>query len=232
MNKILLYLKNVLIFILVFLTIKTYIDFTQYHLIYLILLVIYVFISLKDLFKKKNINDDIIYNILSILILLISIMIFTRVLYDDGFISNSSYYLNKLVEVTGNGLDIVKNNTDIHKYYYLSQNMFFLIPMILLLFIYRQLNIVKTKKEYFINTIILLITSILSLLPTMASIKHLDKEFSIIYLIGLLILTLMIIVRKKEGKYLEHKYIYYVTLSLFIIGIIVSTLSIIIKVMI
>ena len=232
MNKILLWLKNILMFILVGLIIKTYIDFNQYYLIYFTLMVLYVFISLKDLFKKKNINDNILYNVISILVLLISIIIFARVLYDDGFIYNSEYYLNKLVEVTGKSLDVIKSQTKIYQLSYLGQNMFFLVLMLLLLFIYRQLNVIKTKKEHFINTIFLLITSILSLLPIIEIIKKLDKEFSIIYLIGLLILTSMIVVRKKEGKYLEHKYIYYATLSLFIIGIIVSTLSIIIKVMI
>ena len=225
MNKLLLWIKNVLMFVLAILIVKTYVTLNQNYLLYFTLFIIYVYISLMDLYKNKNINKNTLYNILSILVLLISIFIFVRVLYDDGFIYNSNYYLNKLIEVTGNSLDTVKMETKMYLIYYLRQNVFFLSVLMSLLFIYRQLNITKTKKEHFINTIIIFITSILSLLPIIEIIKKWDREFYIIYIIGILILLGIVLVRKKQNKYFEHGIIFYITVLLFILDILVSTIG-------
>lgn len=127
MNKIIFYLKNLLMILIMFLYIMCFKRFNQslegYNLkiscfCLIALLITLIFLSILD-FKQKN--RHMVYNLLFIFIELLLIFVFLRTLYDPNFILNGMW-------------------EGIFNIAYLLQNMKYFIVMLIALIIYRKIN--------------------------------------------------------------------------------------------
>jgi len=163
MNKLLVIIKNLLLALNIVLFVmfcnKIYFQ-TLMMFIYAVLLIFTTLVSLKDLIQKNDAGNK--YNFLYILLLLITNFIILRSLFDTNFIYNSSYHMNIL-----NSLEYY-DDFKIINFMYIYQNLPYFIFMLILLIIYRELNIKERKKSnYSLISIICLIVSIFTIIPTL-----------------------------------------------------------------
>ena len=93
------------------------------HIFYLLLLIILFITTVKDLLKKNTINQNKTYQIISILVFLITIVILYRISYDKTMFYNKyiDYYREFAMED-------------------LKQNLIYFNTMFIVLLIYRKLN--------------------------------------------------------------------------------------------
>ena len=94
------------------------------HIFYLLLLIILFATTIEDLLKRNTINQNKTYQIISILIFLITIFILYRTLYDKSLFFNIKEY-------------------EYFEYYsmeFLKQNLIYFNVMLVVLLIYRKLN--------------------------------------------------------------------------------------------
>ena len=93
------------------------------HIFYLLLLIIIFITTIKDLLKRNTINQNKTYQIISILVFLITIVILYRISYDKTMFYNKyiDYYREFAMED-------------------LKQNLIYFNTMFIVLLIYRKLN--------------------------------------------------------------------------------------------
>ena len=93
------------------------------HIFYLLLLIILFITTIKDLLKRNTINQNKTYQIISILVFLITIVILYRISYDKTMFYNKyiDYYREFAMED-------------------LKQNLIYFNTMLITLLIYRKLN--------------------------------------------------------------------------------------------
>lgn len=110
------------------------------HAIYLLLLWVVLFVTVKDIIKKNKINNSKIYHILSILIFLTMNIILFRVLFDSHFFFNNVDLINKYENYSKVVGGYATNFSEYAKWY-LKQNMIYFNVMFVLMFIYRRINL-------------------------------------------------------------------------------------------
>ena len=191
MHRIIRYILTLLLTLLVILyTIKNSIT-GQSYFVFLSIYVLYILLNIKDIIKKNAINQNKKYNMLQIIVLLIMILIFARTLYDPTFIVNSQKNLVQLKKIGIEYLDEVQYQP----IFYLSQNMIYFIGLILLLLIYRKINMEKQESKYNSITISCLIISIISIIPSLqclsGDINHFKYLAFTIILLGIEIYRLI-----------------------------------------
>ena len=93
------------------------------HIFYLLLLIVFFATTIKDLLKKNTINQNKTYQIISILVFIITIFILFRTLFDKLLLFN-----------------IKENEFEYYSMDFLKQNMIYFNTMLITLLIYRKLN--------------------------------------------------------------------------------------------
>ena len=93
------------------------------HIFYLLLLIILFITTIKDLLKRNTINQNETYQIISILVFIITIFILFRTLFDKLLLFN-----------------IKENEFEYYSMDFLKQNMIYFNTMLISLLIYRKLN--------------------------------------------------------------------------------------------
>ena len=93
------------------------------HIFYLLLLIILFITTIKDLLKRNTINQNKTYQIISILVFIITIFILYRTLYDKSLFFNIKEY-----------------KLEYYSMDFLKQNMIYFNTMLVVLLIYRKLN--------------------------------------------------------------------------------------------
>lgn len=93
------------------------------HIFYLLLLIILFITTIKDLLKKNTINQNKTYQIISILVFIITIFILYRNLYDKSLFFNIKEY-----------------KFEYYSTEFLKQNLIYFNTMFIVLLIYRKLN--------------------------------------------------------------------------------------------
>ena len=93
------------------------------HIFYLLLLIILFATTIKDLLKRNTINQNKTYQIISILVFIITIFILFRTLFDKLLLFN-----------------IKENEFEYYSMDFLKQNMIYFNTMLITLLIYRKLN--------------------------------------------------------------------------------------------
>ena len=93
------------------------------HIFYLLLLIILFITTIKDLLKRNTINQNKTYQIISILVFLITIVILYRISYDKTMFYNK--YIDYYREIAMEDL---------------KQNLIYFNTMFIVLLIYRKLN--------------------------------------------------------------------------------------------
>ena len=207
MNKKMNILKIIMALILLFLNIKclSIYGLSSFSiLVYLILLLILLLLFINDLLKKITINKT--YDILFIIVEVIICFILFRTLYDPSFIYNSSNIISELhnYHFGSNLYDIQYINL-----MYLNQNSWYLIILIILVLIYRKINLPKTVSKYHIISIICFIISICTTIP---SLEYLLGNYNniIFYLIFNIILVIIEIYRLIKDNYVKKEWIFFI----------------------
>ena len=93
------------------------------HIFYLLLLIILFITTIKDLLKRNTINQNKTYQIISILVFIITIFILYRNLYDKSLFFNIKEY-----------------KFEYYSMEFLKQNLIYFNTMFIVLLIYRKLN--------------------------------------------------------------------------------------------
>ena len=126
---------------------KIKINTYTYIIIFLILFeIIYVFIAIKDYIKKENINKNLLYLILSIIVLVITNFIYIRLLYDKNFIYNDAISYGKIISYAKQN-PYYYNKEIFINVVYLEQNVIYLISLFIPLIIYRKINLKEIDKN-------------------------------------------------------------------------------------
>ena len=223
MNKILLWIKNILSLIVLSLVISYIFKFNMTSLFFVILYIIYLVLNIKDIFKKDKIIYNNTYNIISILNLLLIGFVFLRTFIDQGFIYNSSEYALYLDSIGNNITHIDQAMTIIIDY--INQNMVWLIISLLLILTYRYLNNDHKIKEHYSTTLLLFVISIISIVFSIYTLliintRYLDASFAAIYLFMTLCLIGINIYRYIQGKYKGKIWMIISIIALHLIGLI------------
>ena len=224
MNKILFWIKNVLSVLVLTLIVTYSFKFIFNNIIFISLYVIFLIVTLKDVIKKDKINNDKLYNIISILVLFIISFVYLRVFYDPGFVHNSSYHMNIMNSYAN---EIIYMATT-----YIDQNMLWFNISLVLLLLYRFINYTRIKKEYISTSVVLMIISIISIIPSIYTLtlidigkRYLDASFSACYLFITLILVGIEVFRFIQGKYKDKMKIFWITIGFHLFGIICSAIQ-------
>jgi len=117
------------------------------HILYLFLLLIIIILSIKDLIKKNLINKSHTYNIVCILVYLIISFILIRAMYDSHIICNDTKLINEYLRI--NNLIYNRSNTGAFleiRGFYLQQNFIYFNIMLILLLVFRKINLKNKKK--------------------------------------------------------------------------------------
>ena len=223
MNKILFWIKNILSILVLTLIVTYSFKFIFDNIIFIFLYAVFIIVTLKDLIKKDKINNDKLYNIISILVLFIISFVYLRVFFDSGFIHNSSYYMNIMNDYRG---EIMYMATT-----YVNQNMLWFDISLVLLLLYRFIN-KEGKREHLSTSLVLMIISIISIIPSIYTLtlinvgkRYLDASFSAGYLFITLILVGIAIFRFIQGKYKDKMKIFWITIGFHLFGIICSAIQ-------
>lgn len=200
-------LKIIMALILLFLNIKclSIYGLSSFSiLVYLILLLILLLLFINDLLKKITINKT--YDILFIIVEIIICFILFRTLYDPSFIYNSSNIINELhnYHFGSNLYDIQYINL-----MYLNQNSWYLIILIILVLIYRKINLPKTVSKYHIISIICFIISICTTIPSLENLFG-NSNNIIFYLIFNIILVIIEIYRLIKDNHVKKEWILFI----------------------
>ena len=162
MSKIIRYILTLILTTLITIyTIKNNIT-GQSYFVFLSIYLLYIVLNIKDIIKNNKIDKDKKYNIIQIVMLSIMILIFLRTLYDPSFIYNSSKYIGILKELEQGYLEESRDQTIL----YLLQNIPYFIGLLILLLIYRKINMEYQESKYNSITLTILLLSIISIIPT------------------------------------------------------------------
>ena len=93
------------------------------HIFYLLLLIILFATTIKDLLKRNTINQNKTYQLISILVFIITIFILFRTLFDKLLLFN-----------------IKENKFEYYSMEFLKQNLIYFNTMFIVLLIYRKIN--------------------------------------------------------------------------------------------
>ncbi len=115
------------------------------HTIYLLFLCIMLFVMIKDIIKKNKINNNKTYHIISILIFLIMSVILFRIMFDSHLFFNNAGLISEYERYSELSGSYARDFT-LYAKLYLKQNMIYFNGMLILLFIYRKINLnIKTN---------------------------------------------------------------------------------------
>lgn len=227
MNKTLLIIKNILLFLLVALTVKYTIVFNVIgfeNTIFLVLLFIFLWLDIVDTYKKRDISLNKTYNIISIVMLLIMIFVFIRALYDQNFLYNANKYKDLLVKNSIISLDdVIYYNIS-----YLFQNLRSFILMLTLILIYRKINIGKINIKYHWLSVTCFFLSILSV-PLSLSILS-STQLEIVYILFTIALIVVEFYRLFKDNYKYRNWPIFVSFIFNTLAVISIVINIIINV--
>jgi len=153
MSKVLSILKFVCLIILItlnFVAFKSGISMLGWnHVFYLILLGLFLLVTIGDFIKKNGINNNKRYNILCIVVFVMSSAIFLRALFDPHFTYNNHDFMSKLDSYYYElyKLEDITYEDYFFPIFYISQNINYFIGLFFLLYIYRFINKDKIKKK-------------------------------------------------------------------------------------
>ena len=222
MSRIIRYVLTLILTILITIyTLKNGIEGMN-NLIFLGIYILYITLSIKDIIKNNKIKENKKYNTLQIIALAIMILVFIRTLYDPSFIYNSKY-LEQLKQIE-NGIYV--ENAQYETKLYLLQNINYFIGLLILLLIYRKINMEYQESKYNSITLTTLIISIISIIPSFQCLSGDINPFK--YLIFTLILISIEIYRliRDNNKYIEWPiYISWLFNMYALISIIVNILT-------
>lgn len=144
MNRIIIIIKNIFLFLVSFLMFKYIIAFDVVGIdfvIYALVFLGYLFVAIKDYVQKNKIRYNKNYNILIIITLFIISFIFIRTLYDTSFIYNDNNCIKLINDNYPNNsyIDEIKYDSML----YLYQNLIYFILLFIMIFIYRRVNMEK-----------------------------------------------------------------------------------------
>ena len=226
MHKTLASIKNLLLTILIFLSIKyitIYHDFINLeYIIFLTLFTSILILTIKDYIKKNKNEKDKTYLIIQITSLAIITFIFIRTLYDKSFIYNSKEYVEEYIKTNSTEVDVLKQ----YNVLYLYQNMIYFIILLSLSLLYRKINTEKKESKYNSITLICMSLSIISTIPSLQCLTEDINPFK--YLIFTVIIVLIEIYRliKDNNKYREWPiYVSWIFNMFAIISIIVNIIK-------
>ena len=212
MNKILNIIKNIFLIISLILTtiyLKEFHITSIYFLTYLVFILLFTYISIKDLLKKNKTSNR--YNILCIIVLLLISFIFYRTLYDNSLIYNSSYYMDLIKQNVTNYNDI-KDNLKYQVSCYLEQNTICFIILLLSLILYRKIDINKKENsKYSLISLICLILSVISIIPTINIPSNNNIYEIILYLLFTITLIIVEIISLIKNNHKKREWIIYIS---------------------
>lgn len=223
MHKTLEIIKNILLTLLTILILKYIIIFNNFvtlgYILFLTLFSIILIITIKDYMKKNKVQKDKTYLIIQIISFSIISLILIRTLYDKSFIYNSKQYKEQFLINHPNEIDTLKQ----YNVLYLYQNMIYFITLLSLILIYRKINMNKQQSKYNTITLICMLLSIISIIP---SLQCLTGDINPIkYLLLTLILIGVGVYRLIKDNHIKREWPIYVSwlFNLFaIISIIVN----------
>lgn len=167
MHKTLEIIKNILLTLLTILILKYIIIFNNFvtlgYILFLTLFSIILIITIKDYMKKNKVQKDKTYLIIQIISFSIISLILIRTLYDKSFIYNSKQYKEQFLINHPNEIDTLKQ----YNVLYLYQNMIYFITLLSLTLIYRKINMNKQESKYNTITLICMLLSIISIIPSL-----------------------------------------------------------------
>ncbi len=114
------------------------------HAIYLFIMCIILFAMIKDIIKKNIINNNKTYHVISILIFLVMGVVLFRTMFDYRFFFNNTDLISeyeKISKISGS----YAGNFSAYAKLYLKQNMIYFNGMLVLLFIYRKINLSNNR---------------------------------------------------------------------------------------
>lgn len=191
----------------------------QSYFIFLAIYLLYIILNVKDIIKKNQIDKKKKYNTIQILSLLIMIFIFIRTLYDPSFLINSTKYLEQIKELGNEYLDSAQYQT----IFYLLQNMPYFIGLLVLLLIYRKINMERQETKYNTITIATLILSIISIIPTLNCFSgDINPYKYLIFTIVILGIEIFYLIKDNHKKYEWPIYVSWLFNLLAIISIIIN----------
>lgn len=223
MNKIIKYFLTIILTLLIIkYTIINSITGINYF-IFLAVYLLYLILNIKDIIKNTKINENKKYTILQIIVLIIMNLVFIRTLYDPSFIYNSKY-LETLKQIESG---TYVENTQYQTILYLLQNINYFIGLLLLLLIYRKINMEKQDSKYNTITLICMILSIISIIPSLQCLTGDINLFK--YLIFTLILIGVEIYRLIKDNHKRIEWPIYVSWLFNMFAIISILINIILK---
>ncbi len=209
MHKTLEIIKNILLTLLTILILKYIIIFNNFvtlgYILFLTLFSIILIITIKDYMKKNKVQKDKTYLIIQIISFSIISLILIRTLYDKSFIYNSKQYKEQFLINHPNEIDTLKQ----YNVLYLYQNMIYFITLLSLTLIYRKINMNKQKSKYNTITLICMLLSIISIIP---SLQCLTGDINPIkYLVLTLILIGVGVYRLIKDNHIKREWPIYVS---------------------
>ena len=223
MNKILEIIKNIILTLLTLLIIKYTMIYNDYialgYILFFALFSLTLITTIKDYIKKEKIQKNKPYLIIQITIYTIILFIFIRTLYDKSFIYNSKQHVEEYLKIYPTEIDLLKQYNSL----YLYQNMIYFIILLTLALIYRKINIEKTNSKYNPITLICMLLSIISTIP---SFQCLSGDINPIkYLLFTLILIGIEVYRLIKDNHIKREwpiYISWIFNTIAIISIIIN----------
>lgn len=211
MSKKIKILKFMITLLLVFLNIK-YISIYGLSsigiLIYLILLLILLICFIKDFINKIEINRK--YDILFIVVEVIISLILIRTLYDPSFIYNSNYYSNIIGKLNSNYYSSNLSDTQYINLLYLNQNSLYFIILLVLLLMYRKLNMPKIESKYHIISVICFVISVCTIIPSLEYISG-SRNNIIFYLFFNILLVAIEVYRLIKDNHIKKEWIIFLS---------------------
>lgn len=209
MNRILNILKILLFMLLIALNciyIRGFGLLSYIYLFYLLLLLTFGLLMFKDLIKKDKINDNKVYNIILVFLELTMIFIFVRAIFDQRFLYNSNYYTSLIMGYNNIFIDNVK----LINIFYIIQSSWYLNIMLLLILIYRKINIEKRESKYSMISLTCFYISICTIIPTILYISA-TLDNVLWFLILNIILVVTEIYRLIHDNHIKREWIIYVS---------------------
>ena len=223
MTRIIKYILTLILTILITLyTIKNGMIGLNYF-IFLSIYLLYIILTLKDIIKRNSIDNNKNYNILQIIVAAIMLIVFIRTIYDPSFLINSQKYSSILKELGPEYLD----EAIFQATQYLLQNMIYFIGLLILLLIYRKINMEKQETKYNTITISCLIISIISIIPTLQCLSGDINPYK--YLIFTLILIAVEIYRLIKDNHKKREWPIYISWLFNLFALISILVNIILK---
>ena len=170
----------------------------------MILLLILLVLFINDLLKKITINKT--YDILFVTIEIIICLILFRTLYDPSFICNFNNIISELHNYFGSNLSDIQYINLL----YLNHNSWYLIILLILVLIYRKINLPKIESKYHIISIICFIISICTTIPSLEYLLG-NSNNIIFYLFFNIILVIIEVYRLIKDNHIKKEWILFIS---------------------